>query len=274
MRKSLTWALSVAYMATFLPTAQAWHKYGVAPVPVMGVPGQNFAVQSFGVQSYALTSAPVQSYALTSVPVQSYGLTSVPVQSYSVGITSVPVQSFGVQSYSLAPMGQSLTAQGLGTDLGSLLLNRLLGGGTTPSTSPDTSSLVTELRNNTAALKTLTDAVKANTAAGSDNTSASGSSGPGLLTKIPGVNAQALQAGQAAYLQALVDQHAEALASKKPAPAPSTSADFLTGAQTQINTATTAAIAAQTYLKFADTQNSKDANEIKRLTDLLKKIGQ
>jgi hypothetical protein len=267
MRNSLKWALSLACMATVLPVAHAWHHHYAVAVPVMGAP-----VQSVGVQSYALTSMPVQSYAL-----QSYALTSMPVQSYalqSYALTSQPVQSYSVQSYSLVPtlgMSQGLTAQGVGTDLTTLLLNRLLGGGLTPGTTGGNSDVVRELQNNTAALKALTQAVKDNTAVGPDNTPTSGTSGIGLLPKIPGVNAQALQAAQAAYAQAMTDQYAEALGSKKPAP--TTTTDILPAARAQIKAANDAVFAARLYLNAADSRNASDADEIKFLNDQLKKIG-
>jgi hypothetical protein len=262
MRNSLKWALPLACLTTILPAAQAWHHHYAAPVPVGG-PG----LQSFGVQSYGVQAFPVQSYGVQAFPVQSYGVQAFPVQNYSV------------QGYSLVPTlntNQGLEAQGLdiATILGILRQLNLGGlggaGGVTGS-----SDMVRELQNNTAALKdntaalkALTQAVKDNTASGSDTTTTSPSSPINQLPRIPGVNAQALQA---AYAQALADQYAEALTSKKPAPA--TNADILTAARAQIKAANDAVIAAKLYLNTADARNASDADEIKYLNDQLKKLG-
>ena len=175
MRKCFQWVLPLVVLASASLAVHAFHHNNccVTPVPMIGTPvfgGQSLGVQSFTVQSY--------------------------------GVQSFPVQSFGVQSYSLVPMGlssQGLEAQGIGTDLATTLLSRLLQGGLNPgNVGGSSSSVVTELQNNTAALRENTAALKALTQAVKDNTNSDGSSpAPSdlkQLNPLAGVNANSFRA--------------------------------------------------------------------------------
>jgi hypothetical protein len=210
----------------------------------------------------------VTGYAFHAVPAQSFSFHAVPAQSYTF-------QSFPAQSFTF----QSVPAQGFGTDLGSLLLSRLLGGGLSPGTTPGSSSSdlaanTAALQANTTALNALTTAVKNNTSSSSDGSASDGTGLFGQLLPRAGVNtqafhaqAQAVQAAQLAYVQAM----AEAMAPKKSAP--TTTADILANARKRIKDANDAVLAAQLFINAADARTASDTAEVKFLNDQLKKIG-